>query len=536
MSLNWEKNFDTATEAATPTECRVLGELPAWLSVTLLRNGPGRYKFGVTEMRHWFDGMAFMQKYYFKNSKVYFSAKYLKSETYNSNMAAQRIVVSQFGTRSFPDPCKNIFSRSFTHVFPEKEPMDNGVVNFIEYGDSVYAVTESPHMTKIDQNTLDTICMEDVSKYVSLHTSSAHHHMDNQGNVFNFGMRFGKKTSIVFVKTDAPQANIPEDKTDVFGKSTTILGTIPLADNDPCYVHSFGMTENHLISFESPLKMALWKIMLIRFNNKSGAETLDWKKTDKCSLVHIFNYKTGEAIPTVYKVEPFFTFHHANAYEKDGLLFVDYCAYYNPDVGCLNLEEMRKNNFFPDGFECYLKRVVIPIEIPKSAKSGEDLLKNKKGYHGQCKAILTVNKSKMLSVDLRSETLCTIPIEFPRYNYAWNAQEYKYMYGAMIFKSEEEPLAGLRTRNSSIAMDSTGTAQDATIVDPTRSSAAHDTVEQVEDDNVSDIAFNANHRASLIVKVDVENKSHARTFEEVARCYIPQRVPFAFHGITTSNK
>ncbi|KAI1702253.1 hypothetical protein DdX_15591 [Ditylenchus destructor] len=50
-------------------------------------------------------------------------------------------------------------------------------------------------------------------------------------------------------------------------------------------------------------------------------------------------------------------------------------------------------------------------------------------------------------------------------------------------------------------MDSTGTAQDATIVDPTRSSAAHDTVEQpmeeVEDDNVSDIAFNANRRASL---------------------------------------
>ncbi|KAI1720464.1 TB2/DP1, HVA22 family domain-containing protein [Ditylenchus destructor] len=58
-----------------------------------------------------------------------------------------------------------------------------------------------------------------------------------------------------------------------------------------------------------------------------------------------------------------------------------------------------------------------------------------------------------------------------------------------------------RTRNSSIAMDSTGTAQDATIVDPTRSSAAHDTVEQpmeeVEDDNVNDIALNANRRASL---------------------------------------
>ncbi|KAI1694869.1 retinal pigment epithelial membrane protein [Ditylenchus destructor] len=506
------------------------GELPAWLSVTLLRNGPGRYKFGETEMRHWFDGMAYMQKYDFKNSKVYFSAKYLESETYKANKAAQRIVVTEFGTRAFPDPCKNMFFRFFTQIFAKNKITDNGVVNFIEYGDSVYAITEMPHMTKIDQNTLDTICREDMSKYVSLHTSSAHHHMDNQGNVFNFGMRFGKETSIVFVKTDAPKANIL-DKTDAFGKNTTILGTIPLADKDPCYVHSFGMTKNHLIAFESPLKMSIWKLMLHRFNGLSPEETLHWKETDECTLVHVFNYKTREALKTVYKVDPFFTFHHANAYEKDGLIFVDYCAYDKTDLGCLTLEEMRKNNCLPESFECYLKRVVIPVEIPKSAKNGEDLLENRIGYNGNCKAVLTTDKSNVSSVMLRSETLCTIPIEFPRYNYAWNAQEYKYLYGAMIFKSEEEPLAGIVkvdvANKSRVVWRRDNDTQMCTEPLFVAKPGAID-----EDDGVilsAVITFNEDDMPFILVL-------DARTFTELARCYIPQRVPFALHGITTSNK
>lgn len=45
------------------------------------------------------------------SGEVYYRSKYLRSDTYNANIEANRIVVSEFGTMAYPDPCKNIFSK-----------------------------------------------------------------------------------------------------------------------------------------------------------------------------------------------------------------------------------------------------------------------------------------------------------------------------------------------------------------------------------------------------------------------------------------
>ncbi|KAI1709662.1 adenylate kinase domain-containing protein [Ditylenchus destructor] len=60
-------------------------------------------------------------------------------------------------------------------------------------------------------------------------------------------------------------------------------------------------------------------------------------------------------------------------------------------------------------------------------------------------------------------------------------------------------------------MDSFGPAQSATVVDPTRSSAVHDTVgqpmEEVEDDNASDIALNARYFYTAAFALTEKNRS-----------------------------
>ena len=43
--------------------------------------------------------------------RVTYQSRYLRSETYHRNMAANKIVVSEFGTVAYPDPCKTIFQR-----------------------------------------------------------------------------------------------------------------------------------------------------------------------------------------------------------------------------------------------------------------------------------------------------------------------------------------------------------------------------------------------------------------------------------------
>ncbi|KAH7704220.1 CBN-BCMO-2 protein [Aphelenchoides avenae] len=102
------ENFEEVPQAE---ECRVTGEIPKWLKGTLLRNGPGMFKVGDTQYNHWFDGLAYIQRYHFENGKVFYSARYLRSDTYERNSAAQRIVVGEFGTAKYPDPRKNIFHR-----------------------------------------------------------------------------------------------------------------------------------------------------------------------------------------------------------------------------------------------------------------------------------------------------------------------------------------------------------------------------------------------------------------------------------------
>lgn len=43
--------------------------------------------------------------------KVWYQSRFLRSETYKKNMAANRIIVSEFGTVAHPDPCKTLFQR-----------------------------------------------------------------------------------------------------------------------------------------------------------------------------------------------------------------------------------------------------------------------------------------------------------------------------------------------------------------------------------------------------------------------------------------
>lgn len=45
------------------------------------------------------------------NGNVTYQCRFLQSEVYKKNNAAQRIVVTEFGTASVPDPCQTIFQR-----------------------------------------------------------------------------------------------------------------------------------------------------------------------------------------------------------------------------------------------------------------------------------------------------------------------------------------------------------------------------------------------------------------------------------------
>ena len=86
-------------------------------------------------------------------------------------MKANRIVVSEFGTRAFPDPCKSLLERFMSH-FSFKEWSDNANVSIVPVGDEVYASTETPTLTRINPDTIESIGSVDVSKYIAVNTQT----------------------------------------------------------------------------------------------------------------------------------------------------------------------------------------------------------------------------------------------------------------------------------------------------------------------------------------------------------------------------
>ncbi|RCN50142.1 hypothetical protein ANCCAN_03747 [Ancylostoma caninum] len=126
--------------------------------------------------------------------------------------------------------------------FHSDKCIDNCSVAFTTVGDAVYALTESPLLARIDIDTLDYLEKVDIRDHLklSLHTYSAHCHSDAEGNLYNIGK--------------APSGHSLEN--------TELLGMVAVTDSwAPSYYHSFGITENYIILFESPERINMKKII-----------------------------------------------------------------------------------------------------------------------------------------------------------------------------------------------------------------------------------------------------------------------------------
>lgn len=98
-------------EIIEPINGILSGSIPSWINGCLLRNGPGSIKVGSMTFNHLFDSSALLHRFNIKNGNVTYQCRFLKTDSYKKNLAANRVVVSEFGTACAPDPCQSIFQR-----------------------------------------------------------------------------------------------------------------------------------------------------------------------------------------------------------------------------------------------------------------------------------------------------------------------------------------------------------------------------------------------------------------------------------------
>ncbi|XP_078726078.1 carotenoid-cleaving dioxygenase, mitochondrial-like isoform X2 [Lampetra fluviatilis] len=427
-------------EVEGPVEATVTGRIPAWLSGSLLRNGPGRFEVGPDCYNHWFDGMALMHRFRVHDGRVSYSSRFLRSDSYLLNEARQRIVVSEFGTVAFPDPCKTLFDRFFA-CFRVPEMSDNNLVSIVEYQQDFYAMSETPALRRIDPVTLQTKEKVNWSDLVAVSMATAHPHSDPDGTSYNLGNSFGKGgPSYNIIRIPASKSGRQADGRPALMEGATIVASIPASSRlKPSYYHSFGMTENYIVFLEMPLCMDMVRLMSLPFRHKATVEQAMVYEPRRGTRIHVVNKHTGEPVPVEFRTRPLVCLHHVNAYEEEEeeteepgegrhrvarRLVVDLCVQEGSGAySAYHLVNMRQTGaalrkIYQNGPRYGLQRLLLPLPEAASTPAGTPK---------KTKSKVWVEPEALLSDEELSRTG---GFELPAVNYArHNGRRYRFAYG-----------------------------------------------------------------------------------------------------------
>jgi beta,beta-carotene 9',10'-dioxygenase len=445
------QDHETAFDAL-PVE----GELPRWLTGSLVRTGPAKFEVGDRPVRHWFDGLAMLHRYTFGDGEVSYGSRFLRSRAFRAAQETGELRYQEFAT----DPCRSLFARASTLFRPAFT--DNGAVNVSRVGDEFIAMTETPLPVVFDPRTLEAagVAYEPPGVLTTAHP----HHDPVRKELVNFAAHLGPRSQYRFYA----QRSRTEQRR--LAQATV---------REPAYVHSFGMTERYLILAEGPFVVNPLKLAL---SGRPYIENYRWEP-ERGARFLVFE-RDGGALRGEYRTDAFFTFHHVNAFERDGQLVVDLCAFDDPSIiDALYLDRLRAGEMPP---MARLRR--FRIDLDGGRVDGEEL--------------------------------ADTDLELPRIDYRRrNGRPYRYVYGlaahdgfiGRVVKVDVE-----RGEHVAWSEDGCWAGEPVFVPEPGRDE---------EDAGVLlSVVLDAGRGESFMLVLD------AATLEERARARVPHHVPFSFHG------
>ncbi len=442
-------------------ELPVQGDLPNWLAGTLIRNGPAKFDLEKQSVNHWFDGLAMLHRFSFENGKVSYVNKFIKSKSFKKSKQEGKIAYREFAT----DPCRSIFSK-VSSMF-SLHITDNANVNISKLDEKFVALTETPIPIEFDPKTLETVGLVDYRDQLEGNLTTAHPHYDNtKDETFNYLTKFSRNSKYHIYRKQT-------------GKDRTIVASIDV--KEPSYMHSFGMTQNYLILTEFPLVINPVSMLL---SGKPFIENFKWKP-EKGTKFTFIERSTGKVVGSYYS-DPFFAFHHINAFEIGNKVIVDIVAYDdNSIINSLYLEQLRGNH---------------TTTIPKS----------------EYRRYTVDIPNNQVSFEVVHDRL-----ELPRINYQFGMKNYSYLYAAGMdsVTNFTDRLIKINVQSKDFVTWSEKNCHPGEPIFVARPGSNH------EDDGVIlSVVLDSNKGRSFLLVLD------ARSFKETARALVPHHIPFGIHG------
>jgi beta,beta-carotene 9',10'-dioxygenase len=432
------------------------GRLPDWLRGTLYRVGPARFEVGGRRLNHFFDGFSMLHRFSFAAGGVSYANRFLQSRAFRAAQEGGRLDYQEFGT----NPERSLVRRVGDAFKPRLS--DNAAVGVVRLGTDLVAMTASPRPIAFDA---DTLAVSGVARPSPAEINTAFPHLDRtSGEVLFWSIKLGPRpTYRLYARRGTSRWRE--------------IARLPAPH--PTYLSSFAITERYAVFAECPFLLSPFEMI---FSDRPYLENFRWSG-ERPTVFTVVDRHSGLQRARL-QAEPFFYFHHVNAFERDGDIVLDLVAY--PDSAILErfyLAGLGPDTCFPDP---ELRRYRLPLD--GEVASGEAVAAG---------------------------------FENPHINYvARNGRPYRHAYGCGYGAT------GFLARIQKVDLDTGATtewAEPGVFPDEALFLAAPDA--RAEDDGVVlSIALEPAAGTSFLIVLD------AHDLGELARVALPHHLPFALGG------
>ncbi|WP_336133368.1 carotenoid oxygenase family protein [Natronomonas amylolytica] len=458
----YELGFQSLDEEVVDRRLPVEGSVPTWLSGALIRNGPGSFEFGGERATHWFDGLAMLRRYGFEDGEVRYTNRFLRSEAYED--AQSGATAGEFASGG--GPLRE--ARRWLRALGPPASTDNANVHVARFGDHYVALTEAPRRVAFDPTTLETRGEFRWNDEIREHLATAHFSVDpHRGETVGYATAFGRQSNYHFYRV--PDGSAEREQ------------FASVDAEGPGYVHDIAITEHYAVLVEPPLRIALLRALLPW---REGLLDMLEYDADRDARFVVVDRDSGALVADL-RTDPFFVFHHVNAYEDGSDVVVDLVAFEDAAI----VEALTFDALSADAFAAAPDGRLVRFRLSPDSEA--------------------VTRTRQYDGGLEMPTV-------PR---AVRGRHYRYAYAQATDRRGANGLAKIDVES--------GTANEwwerGVYVEEPRM-VQHPEADAEDDGVVLAPALDTEAERSMLLLFD------ARTLTELARAPLPHVVPFGFHG------
>lgn len=284
------------------------GEIPDDLQGTLFRNGPGLLEIHGFPIRHPFDGDGMISAVSFKDGKVHFRNRFVRTQAYVQEQASEQILYrGVFGTQKPGGLLNNAFDLRLKNI---------ANTNVLYWGDKLLALWEAAEPHRLDPATLETIGLEYLDGVLKPGDAfSAHPWIDpscqfddGEPCLVNFAIKPGLSSKITIFEFNLQGKLLRRHSHSVPGFS---------------FIHDFAITPHYCIFFQNPVGFNPFPFLL---GLKGAGECVQYQANQPTRIIMI-SRQDIDAKPIIVETPSGFVFHHANAFEVGNKVFIDSVCY-----------------------------------------------------------------------------------------------------------------------------------------------------------------------------------------------------------------